>query len=163
MNTVTAASRTRLPRTSSTVTYTCNVRFLTPYRTADARTMGGGVIVTGTVAVSGPVGVATVATTCPPPTRPDAVKVVVGPAVGDRVPGVPGASVHAAESDGIGFPNASMPTALNDVVVPSGRLAAAGSIRIETASAPEIVNACVPVTAPGALALSAGAPAVVSS
>src|SRR6185369_13177115 len=117
----------------------------------------------GTVAVRGPAGVATVATTCPRPIRPEAVNVVVGPAAGESAPGVPGASDHAAESDGIGFPNASTPTVLSVVVVPSGKLTAAGSIWSETASAPETVSACVPVTAPGALAESVAVTAVVSS
>ena len=119
-------------------------------------------MVTGAVAVSGPAGVATVATTAPLPTRPDAVYVVVGPLAGASAPGVPGARVHAAEMDGIGFPKPSMPTALKDAVLPSGTVTVDGSMRIATATAPDTVSAWVAETAPGALTLRVAVPAVVS-
>jgi len=113
-------------------------------------------------AVRRPVGVVTVAITCPFPIRPDAAYVVEGPLVGASVPGVPGASVQAADREGIGFPNASTPTALNDAVAPRGSVVAAGSIARETAGAPETVSDCVPATAPAARAVRVAVPEVVS-
>ncbi len=113
------------------------------------------------MAVSGPAAVSTVATTCPTPT-PDAVNVVAGPAVGATVPGVPGATLHAADTDGSGFPNASRPTAVNVAVWPSGTVAAEGSTRSDTGAAPVTVTVSVPDTTPAPLAVSVAVPAAVS-
>ena len=96
---------------------------------------------TGAVAVSGPVGVATVATTCPFPIRPDAVYVVEGPLGGAVRQACPARASRRRTMRESGFRTASMPTALNDAVAPSGSVAETGSMCSETAGAPETVSA----------------------
>ena len=99
--------------------------------------------------------------TVPVPGRCAAVKVTVGPVAGVTVPGVPGASVHVAET-GNSFPSWSRPIALNAVVAPVVTVTDAGSSRIEIGAAPVTARLRVAAVTPAPDAVIVGIPVVVS-